>query len=343
MKRLHRVASVCVLLLATLALVAPATPVASAPVRKILYVSRGDIFSVRPDGTQNARLTWTANNGQPTWSPTGSRFAFVSRRDGDMEIFTMNADGSGRRKLTSNRQIDTQPAWSPDGSKLAWVRDFTFIGPGGEETGAEIWVMNADGTGKHRFHLGTGGAFDGFMEEQWDPVWSPNGAYLAVQGIENFATQDYALWVREVATGDATLVVSGHYTTPAWASDGRAIACTYDGLYSYPPDGASARTLLVPGDTTTCQYPSMSSGRRFVAYVVGGVLRGRELGGHPDVPLAILLPHGGIGSRWAMRHPYDWSPDGRLMVAATPDGLRVVAPDNSYTRLLPVTGTDPSW
>ena len=141
----------------------------------------------------------------------------------------MNADGSGLRKLTSNGRIDTQPAWSPDGSKLAWVRDFKFIQQGCcKMTGAEIWVMNADGTGKHRFHLGTGGVFDGFMQEAWDPVWSPNGAYLAVQGIENMPTQDYGVWVREVATGDATLIVGGHYTTPAWGTrrEGQSFAPT---------------------------------------------------------------------------------------------------------------------
>jgi Tol biopolymer transport system component len=48
---------------------------------------------------------------KPTWSPDGTRIAFVSNRDGDSEIYVMNADGSGLVKLTDNSAYDGQPDW----------------------------------------------------------------------------------------------------------------------------------------------------------------------------------------------------------------------------------------
>jgi hypothetical protein len=60
------------------------------------------------------QITSGVKNGfSPSWSPDGSRIAFVSTRDGNPEIYVMNADGSGQRRLTSNTVYDGQPAWRP--------------------------------------------------------------------------------------------------------------------------------------------------------------------------------------------------------------------------------------
>ena len=73
--------------------------------------------------------------GQRT--PTG-RIAFNSERDGNTEVYVMNADGSGVTNLTTSPSIDGLPGWSPDGSRIAFVsnRDGDF----------EIYVMDADGS-----------------------------------------------------------------------------------------------------------------------------------------------------------------------------------------------------
>lgn len=340
------------LVLAVAATTGPVHGTTPAPdTRRILYVRAGDIYSVQPNGSGEHRLTFTGNNGQPTWSPSGTRIAFVSRRDGDMEIFTMGPAGGNLVQLTRNRRIDTQPAWSPDGARIAFIRSFRFLRYGTDPvTGAELWLMDADGGSQYRFHLGVGGAFEGFQESFFDPVWSPKGAFIAGTGIEWSPTQDNALWVRNVASGDATLVVGGHYSTPAWAPNGDAIACTYDGLYRFPPSGGSGTLLMSTADSLGCFFPGMSGGSRFVTYVSDGVLRGRELATSADVALATLGAFGyGSGtpycssSCWAVRHPYDWSPSGRLIAVATPNGIRVVAPDLSFVRLLPVRGSDPNW
>ncbi|MDY7080437.1 MAG: hypothetical protein SXV54_26450 [Chloroflexota bacterium] len=49
----------------------------------------------------------------PAWSPDNTRIAFVSDRDGNLEIYVMNADGSGQVNLTNSPAHDTSPAWQP--------------------------------------------------------------------------------------------------------------------------------------------------------------------------------------------------------------------------------------
>lgn len=70
----------------------------------------------------------------PTWSPDGRKIAFASERDGNSEIYVMNADGSNVTRLTDAG--GNFPAWSPDGRRIAFAS-------GG---GPDIYVMNADGS-----------------------------------------------------------------------------------------------------------------------------------------------------------------------------------------------------
>jgi Tol biopolymer transport system component len=47
----------------------------------------------------------------PSWSPDGTKIVFVSTRDGNYEIYVMNADGSGQMRLTNNNDGDEYPRW----------------------------------------------------------------------------------------------------------------------------------------------------------------------------------------------------------------------------------------
>jgi len=91
------------------------------------------------------------------------KIAFMSYRDGDFEIFVMNADGTGVTQLTDNDDRDWPPAWSPNGKQIAFGSD--------RYGDSEIFVMNADGTGVTQ--LTDNDDLDRV------PVWSPNGKQIA--------------------------------------------------------------------------------------------------------------------------------------------------------------------
>ena len=126
--------------------------------------SDGRIYSIKTDGAAKTAITGNGGNATPVWSPDGTQIAFVSHRDGDNEIFVMNADGSAQTQITSNSVADDYPDWSPDGKQLVFQRTRSS----GDE---EIYKMKSDGSGITRVtnHLG-----DDLM-----PVWSPNGTKIA--------------------------------------------------------------------------------------------------------------------------------------------------------------------
>jgi PAP2 superfamily/WD40-like Beta Propeller Repeat/RTX calcium-binding nonapeptide repeat (4 copies) len=143
----------------------------------------------------------------PTWSPDGSRLAFVSDRDGDWEIYAVARTGGEKVALTHNRAPDINPAWSPDGRRIAFA---------GRRNGVwDIYVMNADGSGIRR--LTRTKAFDG------SPSWSPDGSRIAFFSLP--ATRDAELaWV-DVESRAVTRLTDNtrHDFDPAWSPDGKKL------------------------------------------------------------------------------------------------------------------------
>ncbi len=86
-------------------------------------VSDVDIWKSRADGSEAVNLTpdSDANDALPDFSPDGRRIVFRSSRDGNKEIYLMNADGTGVRRLTHTEATNTMPSFSWSGDRIAFV------------------------------------------------------------------------------------------------------------------------------------------------------------------------------------------------------------------------------
>ena len=134
----------------------PSAPPAWSPDgRRIAFVSERDgnaeIYVVNADRTGQRNLTRDPGyEGDPAWSPDGRKIAFASGSRscmsgpracvGNTEVYVMNADGSGKRRLTRVPRDDFAPAWSPDGRRIAFMSK--------RDGNREIYVMNTDGSGQ---------------------------------------------------------------------------------------------------------------------------------------------------------------------------------------------------
>jgi Tol biopolymer transport system component len=137
---------------------------------------------------------------------------FVSTREGGNEIFTMNSDGTGARRLTVNPGADQMPAWSPDGTRIVWAS----VRPG--SPARELWIMNADGTDQRRLtDLGRNPGF---------PHWSPDGARIAFHALRGDGDLDIYT-INADGSYLRRLTTTNSHQRPRWSPDGTRIAFTW--------------------------------------------------------------------------------------------------------------------
>jgi len=152
------------------------------------------------------------SDGSPQWSPDGKKIVFQSDRDGNSEIYVMNADGSGVTRLTNNPAADGEASWSPDGRQIAFDSDRTG--------NAEVYVMRADGSGIK--DLTNNPAID------VGPDWSPDGKRIAyISASSDGHGQVYVMQ----ADGSHPINLSNSQTndfTVTWSPDGAYLAFSRD-------------------------------------------------------------------------------------------------------------------
>jgi Tol biopolymer transport system component len=149
------------------------SPVWSPHGSRIAFVRVGNtgesLHVVNADGSGLKALTHPSRSGvrHPTWSPDGRSIAF----DGDDRFYTVHADGSPLTPLVSGPPVSgfSFPSWSPDGTHILYRST-----PQGPQGRIEVWVMNANGTGRRRLsHSACCTNTQGFA------TWSPDGKSIA--------------------------------------------------------------------------------------------------------------------------------------------------------------------
>ena len=145
-----------------------------------------------------------------------AQIAFTSIRDGNLEIYVMDADGNNQIRLTNHPEDDSQPSWSPDGGRIAFVSNRN----GGIR---QIYVMDSNGKNVKLLTNGILGSY---------PAWSPDGQTIAYNGPENEE------WIEEEEVHSKIFLIAPDGTNrrklagdipssdgePAWSPDSQRIA-----------------------------------------------------------------------------------------------------------------------
>ncbi len=160
--------------------------------------------------------------------PLLGRIAFETNRFGNIEVSSMNADGSDVVNLSEHPAVDLEPDWSPDGSMIAFVSD--------RDGNDEIYMMNADGSGQTRLTDAPG--------SDRNPEWSADGTRIAFDTDRDGNEEVYVM----DADGSDQANLTNHPARdihPAWSHDGTRIAfqTNRDGgggseVYLMNPDGS---------------------------------------------------------------------------------------------------------
>jgi Tol biopolymer transport system component len=320
----------------------------------------------RVDGGE--RRVLVSDGLDPSWSPDGRRIAWVSRRDGNADVYVSAADGTAVTRLTSDPADEVAPAWSPDSRRVVFSRD------------GAIHEVAADGKSPARQLVST--RFD----RMTSPKWSPNGRALVLQAASGSIKSPAYVYLARPRAGEVVDPVRfAEGSDPDWSDDRRVLLVRRGDLWSLEDDGSGARHVLSlrPRRTrlsTLVGGWSEAGGRVAFGWDVGS--RSQLYAVRPDgtglrrlyEPAAVapsFSPQGtriaffavgprratlvvaAVAARRLAKLPVganpsapSWSPDGRRLAFETRDGVFTIrASGGRPTRLRGTTRADgePAW
>ena len=274
----------------------PGQPAISPDGSRIVYVLRTadrdadqdtrSLWQVDTAGGKPRQLTRGTGDVAPTWSPDGTRIAFLRAQDGPAQLWLLPADGGEPEQVTTLPLGAGTPVWRPDGTEIAFSAPVDLVAEEGDDDAArsrraaapvvaDRLDFKADGAGllrtlrKHVHVLDvTTGEVRQVTSGDWhagDPAWSPDGAQLAFPaGPDADADLTFRSGAYVLTLGDTTaepqLVGSGDGMCGAavWTADGAALlvvgrgdtAPGHLGLLRVPLDGGEVVDLAAPLDRT---------------------------------------------------------------------------------------------
>jgi Tol biopolymer transport system component len=170
-------------------------------------------------GPSVARVTATitAQTPQPLDTPETAtaapdcrgRIAFLARQSGAVDLYVVNADGSGLTNLTDDPATEQSPAWSPDGKRIAFIAM--------RDGRTDLYSISADG--------GSLVQLTDLPGREYAPSWSPDGKQILFASTVSNGSELFALNVDSGEVVQLTNTVM-HKTEPTWAPDGAYLAFT---------------------------------------------------------------------------------------------------------------------
>ena len=251
------------------------------------------------------------SGGGPAATPTPtvdqtamSRIAFVSKRDGNWEIYVMNADGSDQKNLSNHPGFDSNPSWSPDGRRIVFFSD--------RDGDRDIYVM--DSNGSNVVQLTDNQAAD------HSPAWSPDGERIAFVSDRDGRAN---LWVMNADGTDPDNLTPTQVNVrwPGWSPDSSRIAYEFKtAIYVIGQDGLNRVRVIRERTDLECFFvgwPAWSPNGFKLAFTLRYALSGS--------PASVYtVDDDGENIRPIRAEPGDaaeespgWSPDGRMIVFAS--------------------------
>ena len=243
-----------------------------------------------------------------------AQIAFASNRDGNAEIYVINADGGNLRRLTNNRHDDYSPSWSPDGKRIAFSSDRDGHVIDGRPT-SEIYVMEADGGNSQNLTNNPG--------NDRDPSWSPDGKRIAFAS-ERDGNFNVEIYVMDNDGSNQQRLTNNPLDdqSPSWSPDGKRIvfssqraghfetkfAITHE-IYVMDADGGNQQRLTE--NRKNDWFPSWSPDGERIAFASD------RKGDLQNFEIYVMDADGGNQQRLTENRVYDWSP------VWSPDGERI--------------------
>jgi serine/threonine protein kinase/Tol biopolymer transport system component len=230
-------------------------------------------FSLPPSLTPQPTLPFTPpQTPTPSDSPTPNatalgggmgEIAYSSKQDGTIQIWLMDASGNQLSKITNMSAGACQPTWSPDGNQLA----FTSPCDGRHDLypGAQIYLINADGTNLHLLPVPNDPQGD------FDPAWSPDGKKIAFTSLRGGSPH---IFLYDLVTNVLIQVTNSHYIDrqPFWEPGGTHLAFVRMFLYAQVwwvdvTNPANLKeTQFSPYNNISDYWPAWSSNGQLVLY-----------------------------------------------------------------------------